>query len=680
MNTHNDKKEKIKASFVSLGKKLKSFFSKVGHGMLHVLKKLWEWTRRMFLGASSTVARDKERNKEIENREYTPEELLEKEMILSPGRQVIKNFFSKKIAVGALIVVICMFLLVIIGPACMKETYSDSYLETYQTNLSPSLNNMKVPKELKNDIKKISSYGMYTVGLSNSGNLYVWGNSKIATAGIDLKNIPEEIRNANIVDIAAGVDHVVAIGDDGKVYAWGLKNLGQYGTEGSDVKMPEELINGKLEINNYKKVECGYQTTAIVMNDGTTYVWGNNRAVDNLESVSKLANVEDIVFMQSTAVALLKDGTISTGNAIVFKKATNANGEKKTLNEAIGSHKVVKLVADATCIAFILDNDEIWFAGNFKYNEYKMPTLESDEKIKEIKAGARHFTVLTDKGNVYSWGGNVLGQCKVPKKAHGADDIFVGSFQNYTVNESDELTATWGNKGYIFGTDANGASIFKRVINGGKMTMTIGAVSVIISTIIGIIVGCLAGYFGGRVDMILMRVIEIFSAIPFLPFAMILSSLMSRLPVSDNMRIFIIMLILGVLSWPGLARLVRGQVLAEREKEFVTAAKAMGVKEVRIAFKHILPNIISVILVTLTLDFAGCMLTESSLSYLGFGVMPPSPTWGNMLNKCNNALIIENYWWQWLFPSIFLAITTICINIIGDSLRDVMDPKSSIEK
>lgn len=141
------------------------------------------------------------------------------------------------------------------------------------------------------------------------------------------------------------------------------------------------------------------------------------------------------------------------------------------------------------------------------------------------------------------------------------------------------------------------------------------------------------------------------------------------------------MVILGVLSWTGLARLVRGQVLAARENEYVTAARAMGVRDTKIAFKHILPNVISVIIVTLTLDFAGCMLTESSLSYLGFGVQDPRPTWGNMLNNTASTLAkVGNYWWQWLFPGLFLAITTICINIIGDTLRDVLDPKSSQDR
>lgn len=180
--------------------------------------------------------------------------------------------------------------------------------------------------------------------------------------------------------------------------------------------------------------------------------------------------------------------------------------------------------------------------------------------------------------------------------------------------------------------------------------------------------------------MLLMRITEIFSSLPFLPFAMMLSYVIRTMSISETMRIFIIMIMLGLLSWTGLARMIRAQVLAEREKEFVLAAKSMGVKEKRIAFKHILPNVISIILVNITLDFAGCMLTESSLSYLGFGVQQPQPTWGNMLNGANNSIVIQNYWWQWVFPAIFLSIATISINIIGDTLRDVLDPKSSQEK
>ncbi len=229
------------------------------------------------------------------------------------------------------------------------------------------------------------------------------------------------------------------------------------------------------------------------------------------------------------------------------------------------------------------------------------------------------------------------------------------------------------------GTDDMGRDVFNRIMNGGKMTMTVGAVAVIVSTIIGILIGCISGYFGGAVDMLLMRLTEIVGAIPFLPFALCLSAIFQASDIHEDTRIVIIMLILGVLSWTGLARLVRGQILAEREKEFVTAARSMGVKEGRIAFRHILPNIVSVILVTVTLDFASCMLTESSLSYLGFGVQLPRPTWGNMLDGSRSALVIQSFWWRWVFPALFLSVVVICINIIGDTLRDVLDPKS-VEK
>lgn len=206
--------------------------------------------------------------------------------------------------------------------------------------------------------------------------------------------------------------------------------------------------------------------------------------------------------------------------------------------------------------------------------------------------------------------------------------------------------------------------------------MTIGAIAVILSTLIGIAVGGFSGYYGGKVDMVLMRFAEIVGSIPFLPLAIILSAIVGN-RVSEIGRISIIMVILGVLSWPGLSRLVRAQILSEREKEFVTAAKAIGVRELAIIFKHILPNVITVIIVNATLDFATCLLTESSLSFLGFGVIEPSPTWGNMLTGSQSSTVIGTYWWRWVFPALALSLATISINLIGDGLRDAIDPKSN---
>ena len=610
------------------------------------------------------------------------------EEIISPGRQVINNFLEKKLAVFALCFVIGMFLFVFIGPLFMPN-YSDSYTEVTQKNVPPTMDMMKVPSELKNDIKMIDSYGTFTVGLSNAGKVYVWGASKIGTTGLDVADIPEEVQNAKIEMVAAGIDHIIAIDENGKVYGWGNSRLGQFSVykEGDELNpniayMPEEVANGTLDVANIKKLTCGYQVSAIMMNDGTLYLWGNKNAYANIDKFVGNNNLKDIEFTLNYVVGLdASQKSIYTGTRGLFGQVRpNINGTAESITQFLGARKITDIIANNYNICLVLDDGTLCFAGDFNLDSVPMAQLAEGEQFVQIEAGADFYTGLTNKGNVYSWGGHVLGQSDVPNGLKNVAKIYAGTFQNYAVTEEGKLVDTWGLKGYIFGTDSVGADIFQRIIAGGRMTMTIGAVAVIISSIIGIIVGCLSGYFGGKVDIILMRVMEGFSAIPFLPFALVLSAVMAQWTLSETARIFIIMCILGVLSWTGLAKLVRGQVLAVRESEYVTAAQAMGIKSWKIAFKHILPNVISVILVNLTLSFATCMLTESTLSYLGFGVNYPRPTWGNMLNGANNATVIKNFWWQWVFTSMFLAATTICINIVGDTLRDVMDPKSSVEK
>ncbi len=647
------------------------------------------WFGRWFFGGSNQLADEVEETSDEERARAA-----DVEEIVSPGKQIVRNFLDRKLAVGALILLIIMFIVMFVGPLFMP-TYSDAYTEVTQKNIAPTMSMMSVPKELQNDIKMIDGFGSFTVGLSNEGKVYVWGSTKIGTTGVDVSVIPEEVQNATIAMVSAGIDHIVAIGEDGKIYAWGYNRLGQYGTEeeflaaGYDTNpniayFPQELADNGVDVANIRKFTCGYQCTAILMNDGTLYLWGNKLVYANIDVFLNAQGLKDIDFTLNYIVGLnMNRDSVYTGTRGLYDMARSTiTGKTTKIKDYLNGRTIQSLAATSSSVGLLLSDGSVCFVGDFpSSNIVDLPELEEGETFVELSGGSYHYSGLTNYGNVYTWGSNVQGQAKVPSNAgDGAAKLYTGSFQSYTVDESGKLVSKWGLKGYVFGTDTHGADIFQRIINGGKMTMTIGAVAVIISTIIGIIVGCLSGYFGGKLDILLMRVAEIFTAIPFLPFAMILSAVMGRMTISENMRIFIIMCILGVLTWPGLARLVRGQVLAARESEYVTAAKAMGVKESVIAFKHILPNVMSVILVTLMLDFGTCMLTESSLSYLGFGVSYPRPTWGNMLNGANNATVINTYWWQWVFTAIFLAVTTICINIVGDALRDVMDPKSNVEK
>ena len=633
----------------------------------------FNWLKRMFFGGSKVIAEEGER--------YD-----------SPSKLAVKRFFRKPIAVIALVVLISMFLFVFIGPVFYPVDLTETGSEMLHTNVAPTMSLMKLPDDMKDGAVDISSRGTFTIGVSTDGNLYMWGYyPKTKDPKLNVMNVPEEVRGSKIVHVAAGSDHCVAISAEGKVYCWGAYDNGQYGWDGSMIasarKQPEELMEGTIDASQVRQLVCGNQITAILMEDGTVYAWGNDGLnATNLSSVIKHGKKESklvkLAFTNDGLYAIDENGTFVTGKSSKFNSLTitDETGAKKTVDlyEHIGDRKIVDIAATGSAVALVTDDGELIVAGM----KEAAPVIPEGDRIKAVSGGTRHFTLVTEQGRVYAWGQNYRNQCQVPEaltEAGAVDTVYASGFQNYAFKDGKYVDG-WGLKGYLMGTDDMGRDVFNRIINGGKMTMTIGAVAVIVSTVIGIIIGCLSGYFGGAVDILLMRLTEIVGAIPFLPFALCLSAILQASDLHEDTRIFIIMVILGVLSWTGLAKLVRGQILAEREKEFVTAVRSMGIREGRIAFRHILPNIISVILVSITLDFASCMLTESSLSYLGFGVQLPRPTWGNMLDGSRNALVIQSYWWRWLFPALFLSIVVICINIIGDTLRDILDPKSEVEK
>lgn len=630
------------------------------------------WGKRAFFGAG---------------KELTEDEKFAVEKLESPSVMAVKAYFRRPIAVIALVVLIALFLFVFIGPLIVPMDVN--YTDPLQANLAPNYSFMKVPADLANDIREISGFGSFTVGVSNSDEFYIWGNTANPLTNADYSNIPAEIADGGVAHASAGSDHIIAITTDGKVVGWGNGNNGQYGVVKNPndpyLQMPDHLLNGTIDPTQVRQLLCGYQCTALVMEDGTMHVWGNMNSQLSLKELSNkfTEGVQKVVFSNYYALVLREDGTVSGGQTLSFNmvSATSSAEEEpiKNLRSYMKDRKALDIAASNNCYAIVLDDGSIVAFGAAEYGEKDVPAAPEGEKYVSVTAGTRHFIAVTDQGTVVSWGHDDN------KQASGVDGkttdrVYVGAKQTYLVNDENELTDSAGFRGYLMGTDDRGRDVFTRIIHGGKMTMTIGAVAVVVSTIIAVIVGCLSGYFGGWVDLLLMRITEIFSAIPFLPFAMMLSFVIRTMPIGETMRIFIIMVILGLLSWTGLAVMIRAQVLAEREKEFVTAAKSMGIKESKIAFKHILPNVISVVLVNITLSFASCLLTESSLSYLGFGVQQPHPTWGNMLYGANNSIVIQNYWWQWVFPAIFLGIATISINVIGDALRDVLDPKSSQEK
>ena len=234
-----------------------------------------------------------------------------------------------------------------------------------------------------------------------------------------------------------------------------------------------------------------------------------------------------------------------------------------------------------------------------------------------------------------------------------------------------------------FGTDSVGRDVFFRIIYGGQISLFIGLLAVLLEVSLGTLVGGVAGYFGGWVDALLMRITEAMLAIPSLFLLIVLAKFIGRnvgqvtiLGRTFSGSIGIVILVIGVTSWMYLARIVRANVLSLKELDFISASRALGASNQRIFFSHLVPNTLGAIIVAATLGLASAILTEAYVSFLGLGVQSPTSTWGNMMQQAQSFLI-RGAWWMWVFPSLFIVLIILSINLMGDGLRDAFDPRSS---
>ena len=221
---------------------------------------------------------------------------------------------------------------------------------------------------------------------------------------------------------------------------------------------------------------------------------------------------------------------------------------------------------------------------------------------------------------------------------------------------------------HLLGTDSLGRDGLTRLLHGARISLTVGFVATSLRMLIGVILGGIAGYYGGKLDSGIMRIADIFSCLPFLPIAITFVAVLGP-------SIYNVMIVLAILGWPGIARLVRGEILSLREREFMEAATALGISDFKKITSHLLPNTMASIIVSATIGIAGAILTESALSFLGLGVAPPQPTWGNILFDAQSQYVLKNRWWQWIPPGLAIFLAVISLNLLGDGLRDALDPR-----
>ena len=285
-----------------------------------------------------------------------------------------------------------------------------------------------------------------------------------------------------------------------------------------------------------------------------------------------------------------------------------------------------------------------------------------NQLIDAIEAGQKDFSFTEEDGSVSEY---VLTYNAGTKSWDVMKETDTTVFDTYA-------TPT---KKHWLGTDRNGMDMLTRLMYGGRVSLLIGFIVVFIESLIGVIMGGISGYFGGWVDNLIMRIVDIFYCIPSMPIIIILGAAMDAANVESSLRMLYLMLILGVFGWASVARLVRGQILSLREQEFMTATEACGISVRRRIFKHLIPNVIPQLIVTMTMGLGTTIILEATLSFLGLGVRFPFASWGNIINDVNNVFVLTHYWNIWIPAGVLLLMTVLAFNIVGDGLRDAFDPK-----
>ncbi|MCI9137076.1 MAG: ABC transporter permease [Lachnospiraceae bacterium] len=363
--------------------------------------------------------------------------------------------------------------------------------------------------------------------------------------------------------------------------------------------------------------------------------------------------------------------------AIAFKDIVNAEGEELPFEvkyEALKAYTNGENSFEASGVKYTLDEDgNISEGSTIKgyISRFVVSPLENGVNISRtfkeeletaIDEEKEEFVFVDEKGEEYTY------------KISYDPTTFTWSVRQGTETYVYDTYAK-PSKTHLLGTDTNGMDMLTRLMYGGRVSLIIGFIVVIIETVIGVILGGLAGYFGKWVDNLIMRIVDVFYCIPSLPLIIILGAAMDAMKIDPQLRMFYLMLILGFLGWPAITRLVRGQILSLREQEFMTATEACGIRVSRRIFKHLLPNVIPQLIVTCTMSLGSTIIMEATLSFLGLGVKFPFASWGNIITDVNDAYVMTHYWFVWIPAGICLLIAVLGFNFVGDGLRDAFDPK-----
>lgn len=551
--------------------------------------------------------------------------------VLSPGMLVAKRFFRNKLAVAGLVILVTMFVFSFIGG--MVSPYGESQV-------------FRKTDHVWKDYAGATYNKAYIFETADGSEFPAAGQQKFILA-------------TNKGDATFEADDVT----------YGLENKGEeyWAIYSAEPVATVLTLKGK---STYKPAGDAEVTDDIKE--------GYEEAVSNDEDTFEVDGITYSIEKSGRENLITISGEVAFATKKVFSAATS---------DAQLGFEFQQLALDA------LENGESSFECDGV--KYEMSTLEGETATEITKDGEVYATVSgllvspQANGVFLSLSFKEAVEQAITEKAstftalneNGEEETYQLQTKNtqYVVRNQKETTVndTYAapSKKHLVGTDGNGMDMLTRLMYGGRISLMIGFVVIIIEGIIGILIGGISGYFGGWVDTILMRVVDVVICIPAMPLYIIIGSVMDYYKIDPRIRIYALCAILGIVGWPSIARMVRGQILSLREQEFMVATEATGVRVSRRIFRHLIPNVIPQLIVIATMGLGDVILMEATLSFLGIGVKFPYASWGNIVNAVNDVYVLTNFWFVWIPAGFLILLTVLGFNFVGDGLRDAFDPK-----
>ena len=551
--------------------------------------------------------------------------------ILSPGMLVAKRFFRNKLAVAGLVILVTMFIFSFIGG--MVSPYGESQV-------------FRKTDHVWKDYAGATYNKSYIFETANGDEFPAQGQQKFILATTK-GNDSFEANDVTYGLEQKGEDYWAIYSSESVATVLTLKGKSTYKQVGN-TEVTDEIKEG------YEEAVANDENTFEV--DGITY------------TIEKAGRENQITISGEVAFATKKVFSAAAKDADLgfqFKQAVlDAIEAGETSFEYDGTKYELNTTEEETSTEVVKDGEVYATISNLLVSPQAngvFLSLSFKEAVEQAIADkATTFTAMNEAGEEETY------QLQTKNTQY-----VVRSQKATTVND----TYSAPSKKHWAGTDGNGMDMLTRLMYGGRISLMIGFVVIIIEGIIGNLIGGISGYFGGWVATILMRVVDVVICIPAMPLYIIIGSVMDYYKIDPRIRIYALCAILGIVGWPGIARMVRGQILSLREQEFMVATEATGVRISRRIFRHLIPNVIPQLIVIATMGLGDVILMEATLSFLGIGVKFPYASWGNIVNAVNDVYVLTNFWFVWIPAGFLILLTVLGFNFVGDGLRDAFDPK-----